>query len=423
MPIQYPNFPKLNAADMGAFDLGAAIKSGLGNYNLYQEAKYKPRNLQEALIASQQKNQINAPYAQNANRVFEADVGNKEGELSLLGYKKKLMEAQAMQAGASAAKAKQIADLYASVMNDNGAQNNRSNQEQQAENQGTMPSYAQNLNQGMQQPNVNPGQMAQSGINQKDKMRQNLVAHLLGLKPTTSVVDGKLVTNNPLFGVSEQKVGPSSFEKELSKNDAKHVFDLEGIVQNASNSQTTLDSLSDIVSSPSFDEMRQNPILGKYEMGYFAKFGTPEQQNMANQYMTVTGEIVKNAARDFKGQFRVGEQALISSMKPSTSDTAEAARAKTEALAYMNQMLKQRSEISADLIRKGVAPLEAYKQADEKVNGKELRKVINQRLHEKVAQPMQAKGESVLMIKNGQKYFIPADKAKAALAKGYNYER
>lgn len=80
MPIQYPNFPKLTSGDMGGFDLGAAIKSGLGNANLLQEAKYKPRNLQEALIAAQQKNQMNAPYAENANRVFNADVGLREAQ-------------------------------------------------------------------------------------------------------------------------------------------------------------------------------------------------------------------------------------------------------------------------------------------------------------------------------------------------------
>lgn len=37
---------KLSPQDMGNFDLGSAIKSGLGNYNLSQEAKYKPQMME-----------------------------------------------------------------------------------------------------------------------------------------------------------------------------------------------------------------------------------------------------------------------------------------------------------------------------------------------------------------------------------------
>ncbi len=83
MAINYPNFRQLTAADMGGFDLANAIKNGLNNYNLYQEAKFKPKNLQEALLKAHQENMIKAPYAQNADRSFEADIGGQEARTGL----------------------------------------------------------------------------------------------------------------------------------------------------------------------------------------------------------------------------------------------------------------------------------------------------------------------------------------------------
>jgi hypothetical protein len=63
---------KLTAADLGGlggFGLGEAIRSGLANANLYQEARYKPQTLQ-------------------------ADIAQKQGEASLVPYRQKLLEAQ-----------------------------------------------------------------------------------------------------------------------------------------------------------------------------------------------------------------------------------------------------------------------------------------------------------------------------------------
>jgi len=122
MAINYPNFPKLNASDIGGFggfDLGAAIKSGLENYKSFQENKalpeqlkrkayaenlankindvnyqYLPRNLENKAIASELSNAIKKPYAENASRAFEADMGNQESTANLSrenAYKQKIL--------------------------------------------------------------------------------------------------------------------------------------------------------------------------------------------------------------------------------------------------------------------------------------------------------------------------------------------
>ena len=271
---------KLTPQDMGGFDLGAALKSGLENYNTFQEARYKPQNLQQALLSAQLQNRINQPKADYAKDITLADLAKTQAgtkavtsDTALNEFRKQLLQAQAQQAGSAASKANMISKLYESVLNGGmgGAGGNQFTQPQQqpqeqympgggqAPYMGTQSPYAQQLIQN--QPQQQPQQGMQQPVNQPDLMRQNLVANLLGLKPSSQVVDGQLVTNNPLFGVSSQKVGLNPFEKQLAIGDAKQVADLENTVHNAQSNQTTLDSLTDIVASPQFCEMRQNPIL------------------------------------------------------------------------------------------------------------------------------------------------------------------
>lgn len=115
MAIQYPNFPKLNAQDvggLGGFDLGGAIRSGFQNANLFQEARYKPRNLENAAYAQELANQINqakaqyAPEQELANLEYKkagtghlgAQTRNIEAEMGLLPYRQQLLQAQTSRA-------------------------------------------------------------------------------------------------------------------------------------------------------------------------------------------------------------------------------------------------------------------------------------------------------------------------------------
>ena len=97
MAINYPQFPKLNAADLGGlggFDLGEAIRSGLGNYNLYQEAKFKPRNLENEAHGKELMNKIKEAQAKYAEPMESAGLQLKQGQVGLLPLRQKLLEAQ-----------------------------------------------------------------------------------------------------------------------------------------------------------------------------------------------------------------------------------------------------------------------------------------------------------------------------------------
>jgi len=173
--------------------------------------------------------------------------------------------------------------------------------------------------------------------------------------------------------------------EELGKIRAGDIKELNDVVYRGQTNQYTLDNVSKILGSPEFEQIRQVPLLGKHELSYYAKFGTPEQQNMIGQYYTSTGNIIKDSARDFAGQFRKGEQQLLENMKPSASDTPDTARGKVESLSVMNKMLLERSKLISQYMQKNhMNKGEAEDIADKQIDGDEIRKQIHDNLYPKV---------------------------------------
>lgn len=209
--------------------------------------------------------------------------------------------------------------------------------------------------------------------------------------------------------------------KELGKIRAKDIESLNDTLMSGENNRITLDSISDILGSPEFEQIRQNPLMGNHELGYYAKEGTPAQQKMVGNYLTLTGQIIQNSARDFPGQFRKGEQALLQGMKPTTSDTVDVAKGKIEALSYMNQLLTERARLTSQLMTKyHMNKGEALELADQQLNGDKIRKDINSRLY-----PLRGNTPSgkvrVREKSTGKEGFIPANRLEAYQAN--NYER
>lgn len=182
--------------------------------------------------------------------------------------------------------------------------------------------------------------------------------------------------------------------KESGKIRAKDINDLNDIVFNGQTKQATLDQLSNILSSPEFEQIRQVPLAGHTELSYYSKFGTPAQQNMVGQYYTLTGNIIKDSARDFAGQFRRGEQQLLSGMKPNPSDTVDAAKGKTESLYAMNKLLTERARLTSELMSKyHINKLQAEEIADKQVNGDTIRQNIHSKLNPSITIKNKKTGE------------------------------
>ncbi len=168
MAFNIPGVPfKLSAQDMGGFDLGKAIQSGLQNYNTFQEARFKPKNLAEDLLAKQLQNKINQPKADYAKDITLADLAHTRAgtqglmdEHGMRGLRQQLLQQQVNQA-------QYEQDLNKSLFG-GGQQSNQGGmpspggQSEQA-GESSIPSLRSNIESGMQQnaqpePNVvNPG--------------------------------------------------------------------------------------------------------------------------------------------------------------------------------------------------------------------------------------------------------------------------
>lgn len=134
MPINYPQFRALSAAEMGGLgglDLAGALRSGLQNAKSIQEARYRPQQLQQEQHARELANKINEAKAQYAEQNEAIGLKQKEaqithlaaqtalsqGNLGLIPYYKKLYSMQAAAQEAKINQAKQQQDLYSQLRN------------------------------------------------------------------------------------------------------------------------------------------------------------------------------------------------------------------------------------------------------------------------------------------------------------------
>ncbi len=196
---------------------------------------------------------------------------------------------------------------------------------------------------------------------------------------------------------------------ESGKIRAKNIEELNNVAFNADTAATTLDDLSKILSSPTIEKIRQVPLLGHHELAYYAKEGTPEEQNLVGRYYTDTGNIIKDSARDFAGQFRKGEQQLLNSMKANPADTVDAARGKVESLAYFNKMLGDRSKLTSKyMTQRHINKLQASELADRQIDGESIRKQIHAKLNPTVTIRNSKTGETkTISIAEARKLGVP----------------
>jgi hypothetical protein len=165
---------------------------------------------------------------------------------------------------------------------------------------------------------------------------------------------------------------------------AEQIKDLNETVFNAETKQTTLDDVNNMISSPEIRQIRQLPLLGRHEMSWYAREGTPAQQQLVGRLYAQMGNIVKDSSRDFAGQFRRGEQQLLQGMKPTDADTVDTMIGKAESLTVMNKMLMQRARLTSQYMRQyHIDQLQATDMADKQVNGEAIRQSVHNKLNPK----------------------------------------
>jgi hypothetical protein len=206
---------------------------------------------------------------------------------------------------------------------------------------------------------------------------------LLGLgHPQIVNANGKFMAVTPFGNIDTGVSGLSARGKQLAVEDAKKISALEDKALAGYQKLDTFGELNKDLGSKEFEALRQNPILGKHEIGWFEKFGTKEQQEMIGRVKTNMGKIIADAAGDFKGQFRIGEQALLNETKPGVGDSLSVMKGKSEALTYLTTMMTKRAELEADLMRDfNMSALKARIAVNKEIDPESIKKEVHTILH------------------------------------------
>lgn len=182
---------------------------------------------------------------------------------------------------------------------------------------------------------------------------------------------------------------------------ANDIKDLNDTVFNADTKLSTLNDINDMISSPEIRQIRQLPLAGRHEFAYYAKEGTPEQQQLVGRITSQMGNVVKDSARDFAGQFRKGEQQLLTGMKLNDSDTVDSMIGKQESLTTMTKMLRERSALTSQYMNQyHINKLQASEMADKQVNGDKIRQQVHDKLNPTVNVRNKKTGETKTMSVN-----------------------
>jgi hypothetical protein len=359
----------------------------LGGYSDMTKAKYLQPGLEEELKKNKLFNEYYGPNIESEIGLRKAQTGEAGARTGLLGeqtkgakienqYMPRYKEAQIQQLQAQAEKARLLQNIREYMMGGGlpGTQNNQNPSMPIMQGQG-MPSEQTISNSN--------GQPAQTGLNYPSAVT---MMQALGLgKPQVVNANGKYMAITPFGNFDTGVSGLNARDTALSKEDAKKISKLEDLVLSSSKKQDTFDAINEDLVSPQFAAIRQRPELGRHELAWYEKFGTKGpggQQELIGRLKANLGEVVKNAASDFKGQFRIGEQGLVNSMKPNESDSLDVMKGKAEAMTYLNKILLRRSELEADLMRnQGMSALEARIAADKQIDPKKIKKEVHTILH------------------------------------------
>ena len=296
-----------------------------------------------------------------------------------------LLGAQTKQAQTAAQKAQVLANILSSITGTGTPQGISQPTAEQVGQEGTQEfQIPARLPTEQPVPQAQTVAQAQPQIQSKDYAKAALAQSLIGLgKPEIKDIDGTLTAITP-FGNYVVGQGMTPSQKEYLKADVKGYEGLQKANAAAAMSKPTFDALSEVTSDPEFQAMRQSDLAPKLELSYYKTKGTPIQKELAGKFETYTNQLIKDSARDFAGQFRIGEQELLESMKPSSKDTLDVMLGKLEGLMQLRSMMQNRTGIAMNLMRnKGMSLNDSLTAADNQVDSKEIKKSIKDQLAKK----------------------------------------
>jgi hypothetical protein len=180
--------------------------------------------------------------------------------------------------------------------------------------------------------------------------------------------------------IDENKVG-LEYKKSLNKEQAKQYADMEKQGIEGIKSQPLYNELKDVVSSPLFEEIRQHPYAGHYELEYYKRSPDKAKSALANRFELVTNELIASTAKQLNVRFTNKDLELAQRMKINSKDSLNGARAKAEALIFLHEIGQKRVDKALELAEDGkMTPYAAFKQADKEIDGDAIRKSLSEQI-------------------------------------------
>jgi hypothetical protein len=163
-------------------------------------------------------------------------------------------------------------------------------------------------------------------------------------------------------------------QKALTTEDAKQVGEWGKSISAAHEVKDNLDQIQDVITDPNMETMKTNPQYFGKDVNWYKRFGTKEQQALIGNLVASNKNMYTAMAAKFKGQFRTGEQSLVSDMLINEKDTVPVMIGKMNAMKSANELMLKRLSIADFMVRnKGKSPAQALELADQLVDGKKIR--------------------------------------------------
>jgi hypothetical protein len=159
----------------------------------------------------------------------------------------------------------------------------------------------------------------------------------------------------------------------------------------------TYDSLQKILTSPVLEHIKQLPITGRHEIGWYSKNGTAEERNMATKLISSSRSLVSAAAPLFKGQFTNKDLQLLLETKVDEGDSIDGMKGKYESGKALVELNMKRALKSQELITNyHMNPAKAYQIADRMYKGDTIRAQVHNEVYPsvKVSRMVNGKKES-----------------------------
>lgn len=418
MAFTVPGVPfKLNAADMGGlggFDLGNAIRSGLGNANLMQEARYKPRNLENEAYGKELSNKINEAKSEYARQNELANLQHTQAgtghlgaltalsreQLKMLPYDQRLKVAQTQQAMYELQQQQQLNNLLSG-----GSQSPGNNVPASMENNqpsSNKQSLTENIGQGLQgnanEQILSPGNPALTHLNDIwEKFPQHRKAfEKRGIKKTETVkFDPKTGTSSVIttFPNGEVRVRSSIPNDDMSP----------ATIKSKSDAQKTLSAITN--ARPIIEDIIKSTLKGEIPGQLIGKYFTPDTQAEYESDVIQSSDTLAGALG-----YPATDTGLHQAQQTVLRKQIESDKGYEKRLRKLLKDMDQREKTAKNTLRKG------FSLKNNAAN--------NSGNFEKAGTPSAAREAppgTIGLYKNGELFFIPPNKVDEALSEGFSY--